>query len=304
LAFAGVAMVFFSAAWALLIPLVRHFGPRFLGGSAAVEAGTSLPPVVWCGFWSVVFLVLGFGVIFCKRWARVLTQSVGWFWLVSGVTGLAALWFFYPEVTEMVRPLSGGAGGPGAEVAMVWLVGVVGVLFVLVPGLMVVYFTAPSVRATCRAFDPVERWTDSRPVGALVAAWALVALALWAAWLSWSGAAFPAFGDPLEGLRGSQVWAGLAGGFALLALASFNPRPWVWVVTMLGLGAAAAAVALPSFRAVVEGGFAPPAGTADKVVVATAAFWLLVLLGFLALAGCYFRGRRGAGAPAAGDDRR
>ena len=202
---------------ALAIPAAWFFmlSPRF-----PRPPGSEMSPrfvVLNCAGWAaaaVVLVTLGLGAIRARRWAWALNLILSWlvFLMLAIVAG--SIWI----VTE-----------PGSPVRFMVIPGL---LMLGIAGLFLLFYRRKDVELTCKLRDPVERWTDRRPLPVLAAA-------LFAAWgvvggggLAWHASPHvaPFFGRYLTGLPASAlllIWLA-ADIYAAFALFKMKASGW-WV---------------------------------------------------------------------------
>jgi hypothetical protein len=232
----GVLQALLGGLCFLFVPLLflsQAMQARVTGAPPAYRM--MLPAVGIYGAMAVVFLCLGIGSILARRWARALSLILAWSWLAVGVVTVIVTWVVLPRTLAMpVAPNQ--AMPPGAaRVVMIVSLGMVSMLFVVLPGVLLLFYRSPHVKATCEARDPVARWTDACPLPVL-------GLALWLASGALSlllmpvgyGGVLPCFGVLISGWAGTLACLALAGLWAYLARATYRlePRAW-WIV--LGL---------------------------------------------------------------------
>jgi hypothetical protein len=147
----------------LLIALLCLMGCLAMAGLAATtpEAGPILPAVFVYLLLAAAFGTLGLGNVRRQRWARTLSLIGSWIWLVSGIFGLTAVMLMMQGILR-----SAGASAEDAEASLVFsgcmYVGA-GIFYIVLPGVMVLFFGHRNTRATAEARDPHVRWTDRCP---------------------------------------------------------------------------------------------------------------------------------------------
>ncbi len=177
---------------------------------------------------AIVFVCLGIGSILARRWARTLTLILSWFWLAGGLFGLAFLLSVGPSLLPQVP------GAPASPMAVLGCMAVFfGLFFVLLPGVFVLFYRSPNVRATCEAKDPVLRWTDHCPAPVLAFALGLAWNALFLPLSLASSSFVPVFGFLVGGPLALLLQIALCGVCALLAWAVYQLRPAAWSVALV-----------------------------------------------------------------------
>jgi hypothetical protein len=126
-----------------------------------------------------------------------------------------------PTVLNAVAEMEGEALPPAARSIMMLLGACFfGVFFILIPGLLVLFYGSSHVKATVEAMDPQPRWTDACPLPVLAVSLlaAFGAATLLTMPVAYNGT-IPLFGTILSGFAGSLLWLVLA---ALLGYAAWN----------------------------------------------------------------------------------
>jgi MFS family permease len=180
------------------------------------------PPTPWVGslFYlgiAVSLIWLGVGSTQARRWARALLLVLSWMWLVMGVVAGVTLLVIMPTILDHLgdtMPSSGEANFV-KWFTMIFLGMIFLVIYVLIPGVLVLFYRSPHVKATCEAKDPQTRWTDLCPLPVLAMSlfygFGLLAIALV---MPIYGFVFPFFGTLISGLTGA-----LATGVTLVLMA-------------------------------------------------------------------------------------
>jgi hypothetical protein len=119
------------------------FGSFMFGNIAVQIAGYYLI--------AAVCIPLGYGHLATRRWARTLTLTLMWFWVIFGIP-LTAVFLF---VLFSSKDLSLPAG----LVALV----LAGLSYLLVPGTLIWFYRSRDVRLTFASRDPNAHWTEALP---------------------------------------------------------------------------------------------------------------------------------------------
>lgn len=229
-----VAVGFVSVLIAALALAAALIGPSM---GAPTPASRIWPGVVLYALLAVAFVWLGIGSMKARRWARSLLLIVSWVWLLTGVVSVAVLAVFLPRVF-VLQPSGGPALPEGCAGALTVAVLVVTLLFfVLLPGVLVLFYRSPHVKATCEARDPVARWTDACPPQVLAMS---LMLAVGAAFMLLMAVPyhglFPVFGRFVTGPPGVALTAAVAVLTAYCAWAGYrlDPKGW-WVLIVVSI---------------------------------------------------------------------
>ncbi len=228
-----VAVGCVCALFAGLVGLVALVVPA----SVASPRARVLPRVLMYAALAVMFIWLGIGSIRLRRWARALLLILSWFWLLSGVVGVAAMAVLMPKALA-ARPPGGQGMPPGFATAfMVGMLVVMSVIFVLLPGLLVLFYRSRHVKATCEARDPVTRWTDACPLPVLAVSLTLAfgAVSMLAMVVPYHGVV-PLFGRLVNGIPGGAILIAMAALWAYAARATYRLEPRGWWIVLIGFG--------------------------------------------------------------------
>jgi hypothetical protein len=188
-----------------------------------------LPTVGLYGVVALALITLGIGSVLARRWARALSLVLAWPWLITGLCTLGLTVFILPKVLRGV-----GGGGPGLPplamvVGMAVAISLVSLMFVLVPGILVLFYRSRHVRATCESRDHQVRWTDACPLPVLgLSLWLGVGAAQMLLMPFFMNGVLPMFGVILSGWSGSLACFALAGLWIYCALAIYQLEPAGW----------------------------------------------------------------------------
>lgn len=204
----GILEIIFGAFCALMVPLVifSTLASTALNKSAAqpMSPGMMIPGILFYVFLAVWFIWLGIGSIKARRWARALWLVAAWVWLISGIIGLVFTLLFLPDIFDQMGA-SGQMPQSVATVVKTVMIVFMTVFYVIVPGILVLFYGSRHVKATCARMDPQVRWTDQCPLPVL--AISLMA-GFWAACMPFMGFynwALPFFGYIPTGRAGAAV---------------------------------------------------------------------------------------------------
>ncbi len=219
------------------------------------------PPVDWRGIVVAVLMYLavgamliltGIGSVKLRRWSRPIMLIIAWTWLLSGVAVMMVWAFMVRDMPDVMRHVM-AQSNPNVsmddvpQAAMILLVVVLTlfqvVLLVLVPGVLVWFYSLTNVRLTLEHYQPMPDWSDRTPTTVLGVS---LGLALGAACLPF-GLLYPAvpfFGVIATGWLAAGLWTLLAAALAVLAWGIYCQRAWAWWGTLLLsiLGAASSIV--------------------------------------------------------------
>ncbi len=233
----GIALIVLGGLCLLFVPLMalgQLMAARTTGQS---NLRMVLPSLLMYAGMGVLFLTLGIGSIKCRRWARAVTLVLSWAWLVTGVISIVMFIWFGSAFLNTVSEAQGEPLPPAARtIMMLFVVGFFGVFFVLVPGLLVLFYGSSHVKATVEAMDPQPRWTDACPLPVLAVSLlaAFGAVTLLTMPVAYNGT-LPLFGAILSGFAGSIMWLVLAAllGYAAWSIYHLRVAGWWTVLAIL-----------------------------------------------------------------------
>jgi len=165
---------------------------------------------------AAVCVPLGYGHVTVRRWARKLTLTLLWFWVIFGIPLIVV--FLFTLFSSKDLPLAAGLA------ALV----LAGLAYFVAPWLLMRFYRSRDVRLTFETRDPKPSWIDDLPQPVLVlGALLLFFIVVLHIPIFFSGI-FPFFGLMLVDLAGFVLidvsifcLAGLAWGLLKL-------RPWAW----------------------------------------------------------------------------
>jgi hypothetical protein len=224
----GILEILLGCLCALLVPLMlfgQAMSAQMTGG--APNYRMVVPGGMMYGMLAVAFIWLGIGSIRFRRWARALLLILSWSWLVTGVIAVGFLVYLFPRMTEALPP--GGA----SVVAFIAMAAMWSIMFIVVPGILVIFYQSKHVKATCEARDPVSRWTDRCPSPVLAVTLCLASGAVVMCGLPVIyNSVLPFFGVLLSGLPGTLACLFLSALWAYLAWAWYRLKPMAWWITL------------------------------------------------------------------------
>lgn len=225
---------------ALLIPVAVTLTARSL--NQEIDFRAALPSMLVYAILAGTLITLGVGSIRARRWARNLILVVGWAWLFSGIVSLLGLAFLLPGLLRQMSEIQGIPAGAQDLVVGITL-GIGAIFLFFIPGALVLFYRASSVKATFELHHPERDWTEACPLPILTASvWVFVsAIFLFLAPLGVRGT-IPFFGALLTGFSGSLLYLLLAGAWGYGAWGLYKMRLsswWLIFASTLVLGVSA-----------------------------------------------------------------
>jgi hypothetical protein len=137
--------------------------PSFVDAHTPPDARMAILIPLVSGAAGIPFICAGIGSILCRRWGRALSLVLSWIWLIVGThqalftcrLALRLSMREYPH-SEMDTAF--------AFFTIFWGL----ICFVLMPGVLILFYNNKHVKATVERRDPHIRWTDSCPAPVLL----------------------------------------------------------------------------------------------------------------------------------------
>ncbi len=233
----GILQFLFGLLCALimLLTVLSTLAMRGMGGpaGASMNARMMLPALLLYGLAAAWFITMGVGSMLARRWARALVLVTSWIWLVVGLGGIVVLLVMMPAIFDQMQEV--GQMPPAAAVAMkVFMVGFFLLFYIIIPGVLVLFYGSRHVKATCDYKDPKTRWTDRCPLPVLAVSVILCVWALGMPMMGGYGWIFPLFGYLMTGPPGAVLCLLMAVAFAITAWGAYrlDMRAW-WGAAVL-----------------------------------------------------------------------
>jgi hypothetical protein len=249
----GIIEIILGALCALLLPcmvggmVMANAMAQRTGQPAPMQLRAMVPGAMLYALLAVFFITMGVGSIRARRWARALMLVVSSMWLVMGAGALLGMVFVMPHAFD-----KGAANGnmPPAALAVVKVVMflILTIIYLVVPGVFVLFYSRPHVKATCERLDPVVRWTDRCPLPVLALVLMFAYSACWMPTMGLYHWVIPFFGRILSGPAGAGVVLAAAVVSAWLAWGMYRLKPAAWWAALLLMLVWAASAALTFTR--------------------------------------------------------
>lgn len=240
-----LGLIAFGALTTVLGAVVFLFGVLLLLAAKPMAQSSGMPvnwgqtfsnTVVFSGMGATLML-LGFGSIRRRRWARILMGIVSWTWLICAGLIVGVLFAFLKDIAGALGAVSSNGANQHMAVTMIH-VQLFRMLVVITPVLLgiplvwVWFYSSRSVRLTCESADAGGGWTDRCPPSVLTVS---LGLALSVPFLILGALThhgmMPFFGIQLSGFLGGLVAFLLAGVWAYCAWAVYSLRSDGWWIT-------------------------------------------------------------------------
>jgi hypothetical protein len=173
------------------------------------------------------FTILGVGTLRGRRWARTIGLVTGWMWLISGVFSVLILAFLLPRIMESISAAAGPSGSGAGACATGCITVLMVLIYLVMPGILVLFYRGRNVKATFEAKDPSLPWTDRVPAPVL-ALTLLLAFAAASTLLGLFYRAYPLFGTFLTGVPAVLAFLATGAVSAALAWGVYQRKPAAW----------------------------------------------------------------------------
>ena len=173
---------------------------------------------------AAVCIPLGYGHLTVRRWARTLSLTLLWFWLVVGAP--LAVVFFFVLITAKELSL----------VAVLIVAVLLCLSYFLVPGLLIRFYRGRNVRLTFENRDTRSYWTERVPIPILVLCALYLFYAITLHVPIFFNGIFPLFGTFLSGLEGILLLDVSILALAFLTWGTMRLRTWAWWGSLVYFG--------------------------------------------------------------------
>jgi len=240
----GILQIILGVFFALMVPLLILgmiiSTATGKGAPEGVNLRMMIPGTFFYVLLAVWFIWIGIGSVKARRWARALILVSSWAWLVCGVCGLVFILLFLPNMFDQM-PENVEIPAAAVTVMKCVMLGFMSLFYVIIPGLLVMFYKSRDVKATCDYRDTKIRWTDKCPLPVLgmsmvCAFWAFSMLFMVA--YRWTIPFFiPFFGVILSGISGAIVALVMALllGYAAWGAYKLDMKAW-WCVLVVTVG--------------------------------------------------------------------
>jgi hypothetical protein len=240
LAVFGFLLAILGCLSALLIPMM--FFAAAAGAAGAPALRVVLPAAGLYGLAAILFISLGVGSILARRWARALTLVLAWIWLAFGIASFLTVAVWMPSMFQAAAPPGNQVPPQAMMFVLVFTLAIMGCMYVVLPGILVLFYQSKHVKATCEIRDPRVRWTDKCPLPVLALS-VLLGFGAYSMLFMFSyGPLVPFFGVLLKGVPAIVTTLAVSALFAYLAWATYRLQIaawWITLVVYLGFGASA-----------------------------------------------------------------
>lgn len=194
------------------------------------------------GALAVLFVSVGIGSIQARNWARITMLIVSWCWLAQGVLGMGMIAVLLPTIMENARQQSRTPMPSSFDtIFRIAMFSIMGLFFVMLPLIIVLFYSGKNVKATCEArrakLHQLPSATPDKPARPLKPA--IIVTVIWFAFgtLTYTIMLFwvpvvPLFGFMLTGWGARAVIAVMAAVSGWLAWNLYRERLLAWRIAI------------------------------------------------------------------------
>ena len=165
---------------------------------------------------AALFIPLGYGHLKVRRWARTLSLTLLWFWLVVGVPLIIVFFFILAGSKELSLA--------AALIAVVFL----GLSYLVFPGLLIRFYRSRNVKLTFETKDAKSYWIENLPIPILVLCSLYLFYIVVLHMLILFNGMFPVFGVFLFGFQGILLLDISIACLVCLIWGTLRLRMWAW----------------------------------------------------------------------------
>ena len=170
---------------------------------------------------SAVFILLGYGHLAMRRWARKLSVVILWFWLVIGAPMIVALFFILAGTKELSLAAAIGA------------LLILALSYFVFPFLLIRFYRGQNVRRTFENKDANGHWIEGLPTSILVLSCLYLFYILMLQILIMFNGLFPVFGEFRFGLQGIILLDISIGCLMIMTWGTLRQRLWAWWASVI-----------------------------------------------------------------------
>jgi len=185
---------------------------------------------------AIMFITLGYGHLKLRRWARVLSLTLLWSWLVVGAPLIFVVFF-----------ILAGSKDLSITVALISLV-FLGLSYLLFPGLLIRFYQSRNVRRTLETKDAKTYWIEDLPTPILVLSALYLSYLIMLHILILFNGMFPVFGVFRYGLQGIILLDVSIACLVCITWGTLRRRLWAWWASVILLGLFMFSTVLTFFR--------------------------------------------------------
>lgn len=175
----------------------------------------------------IYFAALGVGTLRGRRWARTIGLVTSWTWLITGIFSVLMMVFLVPRMMAAVSAAAGPSGSGAGACATGCVTLMLAVVYIVMPGILVLFYRGPNVKATFEAKDPSVPWTDRVPAPVL-ALTLLLAMGAASGLFGVLYRVYPMFGTILTGVPAALAFLATGAVCAALAWGVYQRKPAAW----------------------------------------------------------------------------
>ena len=232
----GILEIIMGAFCALMIPLIllSMFASNALNNDPAssMNSGAMIAGLLMYVFVAICFVWMGIGSILARRWARALVLVTSWIWLFGGMMGLGVILLLMPDMHNQMGEIEEVSRQIIAVIKYV-MIGIMTIIYIVIPGVLILFYGSKHTKATCEQRDPHIRWTDKCPLPVLAVSLTFGCGAASIYCMGFYGWAMPFFGFILSGIAGLAIVFIGSLLFAYVAWGTYRLNIYAWWCAVL-----------------------------------------------------------------------
>lgn len=186
---------------------------------------------------SVILIWCGIGVFKRRRWAGALMLVISSIWLIIGVIAMCSVLVTTPKMLQKIAEARGI--DPGIQtVTLAFTIGFTAIIYLIIPGILVLFYSRPAVRGTFNLYSPSPSWTDKCPLPVLGLS-LFFFIGIYGCICGVFMGVFPVFGVILKGFPAVLLWIGCGALLIYISrgLYKLNIKAWwialIWHISWL-----------------------------------------------------------------------
>lgn len=173
---------------------------------------------------AMVLFPLGYGHLKVRRWARTLSLTLLWFWLVVGVPLIVVFLFMLVTAKEL-----------SLSVVLITVI-LLGLSYLVIPGLLIRFYGGRNVKLTFEVKDPTSCWVEKFPMPILVLCSLYLFYIVVLHVLILFNGIFPLFGVFLSDFKGILLLDISIACLVCLTWGTLKSQIWAWWGSMVYFG--------------------------------------------------------------------
>ena len=216
-----------SLAIGVLLLVVLSFASVVEGMGGTVQLRNMIPGIALYMGIGGVFVWLGIGSVMARRWARALILILSALWSTVGMLTMLLMSRWLPAIMNSMVA-SGEISVSMVRIVMFCAVIGIAIVYVVVPGVLFLFYRSRHVKYTVEKYDLKTRWTDACPLPVLALAMIFFSGGFFFLFSFAYNCLVPFFGIMLHGFTGAAMVCGLIALHVYLGIGVFHRKIQAW----------------------------------------------------------------------------